>query len=243
MKKLLIVLALLLTGCASEDNKVTVLTSSGYEPYEMVDVDGSLTGFDIELMEMLAEKVGIEIEWQDVNFDGIVASLQSGQAEIAIAGMTPTPDRAVNVDFSSVYYNAEAGLTNYMLFKDAEISSLDDLSGLVVGAQLGTIQAEMISELADEYGFTVDLRNSNAQIIEEIKVGRIDCLVVEGLVADSIIGVNDFINKVELDYSLDSMYGSAIAFTKGSSYVDAFNEALEEMKEDGSLDALINKWF
>lgn len=243
MKKLYILLAvtLLLAGC-SKTEKVTVLTSSGYEPYEMVDTDGTLTGFDIELMELLAEEVGIEIEWKDVSFDGIVASLQVGHAEIAIAGMTPTPERSESVDFSDVYYNSEDGLTNYLVSIEA-LNGVDDLTGLVVGAQLGTIQAELITELSNEYGFTVDLRNSNAQIIEEIKAGRIDAALFESIVADSIIESNAELGKTVLDYDLGNMYGSAIAFTKGSEYVDQFNVALAKLKESGELDALIDKWF
>lgn len=243
MKKiLLLAISLALFGCEKSE-KVVVLTSSGYEPYEMVDTSGNLTGFDIELMELLATEVGIEIEWKDVSFDGIVASLQAGQADIAIAGMTPTTNRLESVDFGDIYYNAEAGLVNYFLTNDGSTYGLNDLEGLIVGAQLGTIQAELITELSTEYNFTVDLRNTNTQIIEEIKSGRIDLLLVESLVADSIINSNDEFSKSVVDYNLDSVYGSAIAFSKDSLYVTQFNEALATIKENGSLDELISKWF
>jgi len=250
MKKIVmafgLIIVLSLAGCQQKgDTEVlTVLTSSGYEPYEMVDEDGQLTGFDIELMEALASEAGIEIEWLDVSFEGIIASLQAGQYEVAIAGITPTPDRANVVDFGEVYYNSENGITNYMVYEDENsYNTLDDLQGLVVGAQLGTIQAELLGELAEDYGFTVELRDTNSQIIEEIKIGTINVLLVESLVADSIVEANSEFTKTELITDLDQLYGNAIAFAKGSGYVDIFNNALEVLKDNGTLDYLIAKWF
>lgn len=247
MKKLITLLFIItftLAGCSEDTETVTVLTSSGYEPYEMVDTDGSLTGFDIELMEALAEEIGINIEWKDVDFDGIIASLQSGNADIAIAGISPEPGRALVVDFSSVYYNSEAGLTNYMLFdSNSPITALEDLDGLVVGAQLGTVQASLLDELSAIYNFTVDLRTTNTQIIEEINAGRIDVLVVENIIATSIIESNSGLDKVILDYSTDSLNGNAIAFSKDSEYVELFNAALIVLEENGTLESLITKWF
>lgn len=235
-----------LMGCQqkSESNALTVLTSSGYEPYEMVDNNGQLTGFDIELMEALAQEAGLTITWKDVNFDGIIASLQSGQYEVAIAGISPTADRAEIVDFSQVYYNSEDGIVNDLVYpSDQSYASFQDLSGLVIGAQLGTIQADLLNELSDTYGFTVELRNTNAQVMEEIRIHNIDALLVENLVADSILEVNTDFSKTIMDTPLDQLYGNAIAFTKGSAYVDVFNTALETLKANGTLTQLIEKWF
>lgn len=248
MKKFILSLTLGLTlflgACSNDAETIIVLTSSGYEPYEMVDTSGKLTGFDIELMEALVSEIGMNIEWQDVDFDGIIASLQSGTAEIAIAGISPSADRALIVDFSDVYYNSEAGLTNYLVFDtDSPITSLNDLDGLVIGAQLGTVQASLLDELSSIYNFTVDFRTTNTQIIEEINAGRIDVLVVENIVASSILEANTFLDKVILDYSTDSLSGNVIAFAQGSEYVDLFNEALATLTENGILAELIAKWF
>lgn len=247
MKKLITILAVLLVGilgaCGSNDDTVTVLTSSGYEPYEMIDTSGNLTGFDIELMEALADEVGIKIEWQDVEFGGIIASLQVGQADIAIAGISPTAERALTVDFSNVYYNSEAGLLNFIISDSLNITSLSELNGLIVGAQLGTIQADLILELSDEYNFTVSLLATNALIVEEIKAGRVDALVVENIIATSILEENTELTKDEFDYSTDSVSGNAIAFSQDSEYVEQFNAALLVLIENGTLDELITKWF
>ncbi len=248
MKKLIIglvaILTLGLTGCGEQKETVTVLTNSGYEPYEMVDTDGTLIGFDIELMEAIAAEIGIEIEWKDVAFDGIIASLQAGQAEIAIAGISPTVERQEMVDFSDVYYNAESGLTNFLVFDSANpVTGLDDLDGLVVGAQLGTVQATLLESIKDEYNFTVDLRNNYTQIVEEIKAGRIDVLVVEAVISDSLMEANSFLSKVGFESALDDTQGNAIALSKGSEYTEQINTALQTLKDNGTYDELVTKWF
>ena len=245
MMTMLLIVTLVLSGCEAKTDKVVILTSSGYEPYEMIDTNGNLTGFDIELMEALAEEVGIEIEWKDVDFDGIIASLQSGQAEIAIAGLSPTDERKEMVDFSDIYYNTEAGLSNYLVFDPSNntITSLDDLNGLIVGAQIGTVQAGLLEAIKDEYGFTVDIRNTNTMIVEEIKAGRIDVLVVESAIAESILEVNTSLSKVGFESYLDDVLGSAIAFAKDSEYTAQFNTALQTLKDNGTLQDLIDKWF
>jgi len=241
---LMALIAFTLSGCEEKTDTIVVLTSSGYEPYEIIDTDGNLTGFDIELMEALAAEVGIEIEWKDVNFDGIIASLQSGQSEIAIAGISPTEERKAMVDFSDVYFNSESGLTNYLVFDvESQISSLEDLEGLVVGAQLGTVQASLLESISAEYNFTVDLRNTNTQIVEELKAGRIDVLVVEKLIAESILDANTSLTSVGFESQLDDVSGNAIAFAKDSEYTELFNEALQTLLENGTVASLIEKWF
>ena len=248
MKKLLTlvltgVLAFSIAACADEEVLV-VLTSSGYEPYEMIDENGVLIGFDIELMVAIAEYLDITFEWQDVDFDGIIASLQTNQADAAIAGISPTAERAEFVDFTIVYFNEEAGLVNMMVYDPSKvtINSKEDLAGLTVGAQLGTIQAGLLEELSSEIGFTLDLRNQNAVIVQEIANSRIDVLVVERLVSDSIVAANPNLAQAVLESDLVSP-GNAIALPKNSPYTAQFNEAIEALIEDGTIAALVEKWF
>jgi arginine/lysine/histidine transporter system substrate-binding protein len=248
MKKIMtIVTALLLafsvSACAGQEELV-ILTSSGYEPYEMIDENGELIGFDIDLMNAIAEYLEISIEWKDVDFDGIIASLQTNQADAAIAGISPTAERAEVVDFTVVYFSEEGGLINMMLFDPSKvtITSVDDLAGLTVGAQLGTIQAGLLDELSQEIGFTTDFRNQNAQIVQEIALGNIDVLVVEQLVASSILAANEGLSQVALNSDLQSA-GNAIALPKDSPYTAQFNEAILALTEDGTIQSLVEKWF
>jgi len=240
-----LVLMLVLSACTSNKETLVVLTSSGYAPYEMVDTSGKLTGFDVELMEKIAEEMGLEIVWKDVDFDGIVASLQSGKAAIAIAGLTPTDERRELVDFSDYYYQLTSEVKNVFLFAEGneEIVGLEDFAGLVIGAQIGTVQATYLESIKEEYGFTVDLRASNTMIVEEIKAGRMDALMVEEEIANSIMVMSTSLRKVviESDFVMDD--GNAIAFAKGSKYLEEVNAALAVLRENGELDRLIAKWF
>ncbi|QVK21046.1 transporter substrate-binding domain-containing protein [Mycoplasmatota bacterium] len=246
MKKTIIIslIITLLTGCKANTETITVLTSTGYEPYEMVDTNGELSGFDIELFEALAQETGYEIKWKDVSFDGIIAALQANQADAAIAGITPSNSRKEKVDFSNTYYNSEDGLINYLIvMNDSSITGVSDLEAKVLGAQLGTIQADLVEEIKSIYNFETDLRNINAQIIQELKSGRIDALVVESAVADSILDSENTFKKVLLEVSSESITGNAIAFPKDSNLTQDFNNALETLKSNGKLKELVDKWF
>jgi arginine/lysine/histidine transporter system substrate-binding protein len=131
-----------------------------------------------------------------------------------------------------------------MLFDPSKvtITSVDDLAGLTVGAQLGTIQAGLLDELSQEIGFTTDFRNQNAQIVQEIALGNIDVLVVEQLVASSILAANEGLSQVALNSDLQSA-GNAIALPKDSPYTAQFNEAILALTEDGTIQSLVEKWF
>ena len=250
MKKLVAVIISLifvvtLSACADDTEVITVLTSSGYEPYQMVNEQGELIGFDIDLMEAIADYLGWTIVWSDVDFDGIIASLQAGQAPLAIAGITPTPERAQMVNFSSIYFNSEEGLLNYFVYNtNNPIEGLDQLEGKVIGAQLGTIQAELITELAETYGFTVDLRNQNAQMIQEILSGRMDAVVTERLVAETIVANNTSLSLTPVD-GTDSadQFGNAIAVSKSFDQLEAINDAIAALQADGTIAALVSQWF
>src|SRR5690554_2243965 len=131
MKKILglLISVLLLTACnTTETTKLVVLTSSGYHPYEMVDEQGNLIGFDIEFGEALAAEMGVEIEWQDMDFDGIIASLNSGRGDLAIAAISPDPAR--NALFSQSYYVGDEESPFFVLaLKDSNITSTQDIEG------------------------------------------------------------------------------------------------------------------
>ncbi|MEG0470241.1 MAG: transporter substrate-binding domain-containing protein, partial [Longicatena sp.] len=166
MKKLLgiaLIAGLLITGCGSSDtkkeagkDKLVVLTNSGYPPYEELDKEGNLYGFDIDVMNQAAEIAGYEIEIKDVDFDAIIPSIKTGKADIAIAGITPSKERKKSVDFSDVYYSGEDS-QNYLLYKEASgIKTQDDLAGKTIGCQVGTVQFEAATYFQDNVGSKVD---------------------------------------------------------------------------------------
>ena len=251
MKKLWIIVALLaiaLTGCTAqefvvESKQITVLTSPDYPPYQSIDVDGTYVGFDIELMEAIAEIMGVEVVWKEQSFEGIIAALQAGQGDMAISGMNVDAERLKSVDFSDVYKAGESLYTAVVL-KEKGYATIEDLKGLKVGVQTGTVQENAMKSIADKYDIIVESRSTFLTIIEDIKLGRLDALVIDYENAISYEEVNPELTTFKItDDALDGDGGTAIAFPKGSEWVAQVNAALAQLKEDGSLAALDAKWF
>lgn len=250
MKKILCMLAvfgLLLTGCGSgssgdDSKKLTVLTNSGYPPYEEIDDDGNLYGFDIDVMNRAAEIAGYEIEIKDVDFDAIVGSVKTGKADIGIAGMTPSKERKKSVDFSKVYYSGEDS-QNYLLYKESSgITTQDDLAGKTIGCQMGTVQFEAATYFQDEIGAKVDAKKDYASIVAEINKGNNDCAIVEKAVAMEFSKKDPEFKYFKLE-GLAELEGNAMCFKKGSKLKDEFDAAIQEMIDNGEMDKLIKKYF
>lgn len=253
MKKLSIIfvlLTLVLTACSAPSEqpegavtKITVLTSPDYPPFESIDATGKYVGFDIELMEAIAEIMGVEVVWKEQSFDGIIAGLQAGQGDMAISGMSVDAKRALSVDFSDIYKDGEALYTAVVL-KDKGYTTIADLTGLKIGVQTGTIQEIAVNALKDKYQFTVDSRASFLTIIEDIKLGRLDALIIDYENANSYTLANPELTTFKIeDTDLDQDGGTAVALPKGSEWTEKVNAALAQLKEDGTLAELISKWF
>lgn len=222
----------------SEKEVYTVATDNGYVPFEFIDEEtGELVGFDIDLMNALAEEAGIEIEYETLEFDGIVAGISSGRFDIAIAGMTITEERQKSIDFTQPYY--EAGLILAVLDDNDEIKSIEDVDGKVVATRTGSTSETYLKE------------NTNAipeafpQIIEgyqNVLAGRADAVLYD---LPNVL----FYSEQEADGRLKTVgekltgeeYG--IAFPKGSELRDVIDEALTTLKENGTYDDIYEKWF
>lgn len=258
MKKLMAVVLtgmVLLTGCASGDKgssknghegeTLTVLTNSGYEPYEVRTPDGELEGFDIELTETIAKKLGYkDVKWEDIDFDALIGAVNTGKGDMVAAGLSPNEERRKGAELSESYYNASDDTTNYVLtLKDGDIKETEDIKGKKVGVQIGTIQESTVNEIKDEYELKIDARQNYAQMVQEIKNKRIDFIVVEKAVADQFVEKNDDLTTFKLGVGTDSE-GNVFAFKKGNTALcEEVNGVIKEMQESGELDKLIAKYF
>lgn len=253
MKKIvsvLIVLMLGLVGCgskgedtSSKDKKeLLVLTSSGYQPFEMIDEKGQLYGFDIDVMNEAAKILGYSVKWQDMDFNGIITSLNTGEGDAAIAGITMTEERKKAVDFSESYFR-DTNTRNVALVKDdGKITKTKDLKGKHLGVQMGTIQEELANEMEDSYALKVEKLENVAPLAEEVKNGIIDGMIVEEAIAKGLMEKNPGLTYFNIEEGAD-LTGNSIAFKKGSPLKKEFDDAIKKMQENGKLDELIKKWF
>lgn len=242
LKSLLLVVAAVgvLAGCGEEkSDKLTMVTSADYPPFEYIDTTGGgkYVGIDVEVAEAITEKLGYELEIKDMDFGGLIQSLQSNQADFAMAAMTIDEKRKESVDFSNTYYMANHAVIS---LKDSGITTEEDLAGKKVGAQLGTIQEEKLIELEESIGLEAENRNKVPELIQELKSKRLDAIIVEDTVAKGFLEANSDLQSFTIE---DSEGGYAIAFPKNSKLVDEFNTALKELLADGTIESIVKKYY
>ncbi|WP_053367058.1 transporter substrate-binding domain-containing protein [Bacillus sp. FJAT-27245] len=230
------------TGDGGEDKKTLIMgTSADYPPFEYIETEKSneIIGFDVDLAKALASKLGYDVQVKDMDFNGLVQALKSGQADFVLAGMTPTEDRKKNVDFTDIYYTASHMIVTK---KDSGIKSLKDLEGKTVGVQLGSIQQGKAEEIQKEVKIKIEDRNRIPDLIQEIKSGRFDAAIIEDTVAKGFFAHEKNLEGFTISDDPEEA-GSAIAFPKNSELTEKFNKELQKMKENGELDKLVVKWF
>lgn len=240
-----------LTACGSNESgnsdlngkTLKITTAAPYDPYETMDENGELMGFDIDLANALADKMGFTIEWQNLEFDAALLAVQSGQADMVMAGVSPTAERKNVLDFSEIYYQDEADTANTIVtLKDKGYKSIEDLKGKTVGVQNGTIQQESVEGIAEEYNLTVETRKEYADIAQEILNGNFDFMVCEKAMAEGLQETYSQLDSFLLGVG-EGSEGNAIGFKKGSELKAEFDKVIKEMKDSGEMQKLIDKWF
>ncbi|MGF0039917.1 ABC transporter substrate-binding protein/permease [Peptoniphilaceae bacterium SGI.131] len=247
----LLSLLLLLTACSDKtgsqtDNevkallgkdKLVVATSADYPPYEFIkNINGKdeFVGLDISIIKYIAQKWDMDLEIQDVKFDALLAGLETGMYDMVIAAMSPSPDRKAS--FSESYYNAVSGVI--IRKEDAKkIKSKEDLEGLSIGVQLGTVQEGIVDGLKNISKKA--LSNANTLLLE-LKSKKTDAIIMEKPVAQSYANSNpDLLVVDSIEYE-DEAGGSSIAMPEKSlELTEKVNQVIAEMKEKG----LIDQWL
>lgn len=218
--------------------KLVMVTSADYPPYEFRDTatgSADIIGFDVDIAKNITKQLGFELEIKDTDFSGIIPALQSGRADFAMAGMTPTAERRKNVDFSDIYYEAK---NTIVAKKGSNFTKPEDLAGKKVGVQLGSTQEKAAKEFKD---VKLVALNKTGEIIQEVKSKRIAAAIIEDTIAKGFIA-----NNPDLEFNTipnKGEAGSAIAFPKGSNRVNDFNRVLAQMKQSGEIEILVKKWF
>ncbi len=215
---------------------VVVATDTAFVPFEFKQ-DGEYTGFDIDMWDAIAEELGIEYELRPMDFNGIIPALQTGQVDVALAGITIKPSREEVIDFSDGYYDSGFLL---MVPSDSDVSSPADLKGKTLAVKTGTSASDYAEENFDGTKLRKFPNIDNAYL--ELRTGRVDAAMHDTPnVLYYIAKAGNGQVKAVGTQMMAHQYG--IGFPKGSELVGPVNEALAKMRADGRYDAIFEKWF
>lgn len=240
MKTLGASLALTVAAGTVSAETLRVVTDPSFVPFEMMDPEtGEMIGFDMEIIAEVAERAGFEYDLNTMDFNGIIPALQTGNVDIAIAGITITEERQQIVDFSDPYY--DSGLRVLVRVDNDEVEGLSDLEGKKIGTKIGSTSYDYLMKSLDKndgvtpYPGSSDMymalmsRSVDAVFYDAPNVGYFASTKGEG--------------KVKTVGKLYEGQQYGIALKKGSEWVEDVNEALAAMKEDGTYKEIYEKWF
>lgn len=225
-----------------KNGKLVVGMSADYAPYEFhyIDENGKdvIGGFDVDIANEIANKIGVNLVIQEMDFDALVSALPAGKVDLVISGMNPTEERAKVVDFSEVYYNSKHGIL--VRAEDADkYQTFADLEGAKVGVQLGSTQ-EKIAKTEIPNVNLQQLSNIN-NLILELKAGKVDAIVMEKPVAEMAVKSNPELAVGKPIYE-EQTGGNAVGIAKNNPQLLAkVNEVITELNESGKMDEYIAK--
>ncbi|WP_417255187.1 glutamine ABC transporter substrate-binding protein GlnH [Celeribacter sp.] len=234
--KLAMAAAVSLGMSAAQADELVVATDTAFVPFEFKQ-DGKYTGFDIEMWETIAADLGMEYELRPMDFSGIIPALQTGQVDVALAGITIKPEREEVIDFSDGYYDSGFRM---MVAADSDIATWDDLAGKTLAVKTGTSASDWAEENLPDTELRKFPNIDNAYL--ELRTGRVDAAMHDTPnVLYYITTAGNGQVKAVGEQQMAHQYG--IAFPKGSGLVEKVNAALAKMREDGRYDAIYAKWF
>ncbi|MBU8906055.1 transporter substrate-binding domain-containing protein [Desertibacillus haloalkaliphilus] len=223
---------------AEEKDTYLVVTDNNYIPFEYLDEEtGELVGFDIDLVQAVADEAGFEIELEQMEFAGIVAAIASERFDLAIAGMTITEERAESIDFSQPYY--DAGLILAVHADTEDIQSIDDVDGKVVATRSGSTSEDFLNENTNA---NVEAFPEITEAYQNVLAGRADAVLYD---VPNVLYYADTETGGELVAVGDVLKGEqyGMAFPKGSELTEKVDEALDTLMEDGTYGDIYEKWF
>ena len=256
MKKILaLVLALVLVlsfaACASkndagfttvEEGKLHMSTNAAFPPYEMITDDGAFEGIDVEVATAIAEKLGLELVVDDMDFDSALLAAQNGQSDMVMAGVTVTDERLEVMDFSDSY---ATGVQVVIVKEDSPIQTVDDLANAdMIGTQVATTGYIYCSDTPENGGYGEDhvtAYESGALAVQALVNGQVDAVVIDNEPAKAFVEQNEGLKILDTEFAVEDY---AIGVQKGNTaLLDAINNALAELIEDGTVQSIVDKYI
>lgn len=229
---LIIFIMILMCGCSKKDeNQLVMVTEAGFAPYEYYE-NGEVVGVDVDIAREIAKYLGKTLVVKDIAFDSIINEVKTGKADFGAAGISYSEDRAKNVDFSINYaVSKQVVIVN----NNSSITNVNGISNKKIAVQLGSIADTFVTE---KYKSANVVRQKKyLAAIEDLKTGKVDCVVMDELPAKEIVSKNEGIKILDGSLTNDS-YGMVVK--KGNKeLLDAINTVLEKLKNEGKIDEYI----
>jgi len=221
------------------EGKLTMATNAYFQPYEYYEGD-KIVGIDAEIAEKIAEKLGLELEIKDMAFDSIITAVTEGSVDMGLAGMTVTDERLESVDFSISY---ASGVQSIIVKEGSAITSVDDLyaegAAQKVGVQLGTTGDIYC---VDDFGADrVTQYTTGNEAVAALIGGAVDCVIIDNEPAKAFVAANEGLVILETSYA-DEDYAACIA-KENDALLKAIDEAIYDLTEDGTIEAIIDKYI
>lgn len=231
---LIIFIMILMCGCTKKnENQLVMVTEAGFAPYEYYE-NGEVVGVDVDIAKEIAKYLGKKLVVKDIAFDSIINEVKTGKADFGAAGISYSDDRAKNVDFSINYaVSKQVVIVN----NNSSITNVNGISNKKIAVQLGSIADTFVTE---KYKSANVVRQKKyLAAIEDLKTGKVDCVVMDELPAKEIVSKNEGIKILDGSLTNDS-YGMVVK--KGNKeLLDAINMVLQNLKDEGKIDEFIIK--
>lgn len=219
-----------------EPGKLIMSTNAAFPPYEMTTDSGDFEGIDVETAQAIADKLGLELQIDDMDFDAALLAVQQGKSDMVMAGVTVTDERQNVMDFTDSY---ATGIQSIIVKEDSDIAAVDDLAGKKIGTQRGTTGYLYCS---DDFGDeNIVAYDNGLTAVQALNNDQVDCVVIDNAPAREFVAANPGLKLLDTAY-VEENY--AIGVGKGNTELkDAINTALEELKADGTLQAIVDKYI
>ncbi len=226
----------------ASEGKLIMATNAAFPPYEYIE-GGNVAGIDAEIAAAIADKLGLELQIDDMEFDSITGAIANGKADMGLAGMTVTPDRQEEVNFTVSY---ATGVQVIIVAEDSAITSVDDLfaegASHVIGVQRNTTGDLYTTDDIEKKGLgTIDRYSKGADAVQALKTGKVDCVVIDNEPAKAFVQEVEGLKILETEYITEDY---AIAMSKSNAELyEAVNSTLQELINDGTVKRIIDKYI
>ena len=223
-----------------EDGKLIVSTNAAFPPYEMTDDNGNYIGIDIEIAQAIADKLGLELVIDDMEFTAALESAQQGKSDMVMAGVTVNEDRLAVMDFSITYATG----IQVVIVKEGSDVTMDNLGEKMIGTQMGTTGYIYASDSVENGGYGEDhviAYDNGITAVQALMNGQIDAVIIDNAPAQAFVEANPGLTILEGEWAVEDY---AIGFAKGNTKLQtAVNGALEELIADGTIQKIIDKYI